>query len=137
MTYSILIAAVILGCMAKECSSFHSSKLVAVASRSSSSASSRNAATRDFLHEAEYPGDDFTHILGFSDCDHEPSKLQQIATHTLKDVTRNKTPVDTVSLKRFFRLFFLISLLPYVLNSQKCAINALLNFMSNNLLSVH
>jgi hypothetical protein len=99
VTCSILIAAAILGCMAKECSSFHSSKLIAVASRSASSVSSRNAASRDFLHEAEYPGDDFTHILGFSDCDHEPSKLQQIATNTLKDVTRNKTPVDTVSLK--------------------------------------
>jgi hypothetical protein len=29
-----------------------------------SSISRCNAATRDFIHESEYPGDDFSHILG-------------------------------------------------------------------------
>lgn len=128
MTCSVLIATVILGCMAKECSSFHRSKLVTVAKRTSLSTSSRHGASRDFLHEAEYPGDDFTHILGFSDCDHEPSKLQQIASNTLKDVTRNKTPVDTVSHNHILSSFLRLKPpSPHVQHNQNQAIAAVLN----------
>ena len=97
-TTSILVASAVLCCVGLRCSAFTTTKVVVSAIRSSSTLSRRYAATRDFLHESEYPGDDFTHILGFSDCDHEPSKLQQIASNTLKDVKRNKIPVDTVSI---------------------------------------
>lgn len=46
------------------------------------------------LHTAEYPGDDFSHILGINDADHQPSKLQQITAMRLKDVALSKQVVD-------------------------------------------
>ena len=84
-------------CVVQKYSALTVFKIMNGVMRHSSSSSNLHDAKRNFLHEAEYPGDDFTHILGFSDCDHEPSKLQEIATKTLKDVARNKLPVDTVS----------------------------------------
>lgn len=99
-TTSILIAAAVLCCVGLRCSAFTTTKVVVTAIRSSSKLSRLSGAIRDYLHESEYPGDDFTHILGFSDSSHEPSKLQQIASNTLKDVKRNKTPVDTVSISK-------------------------------------
>ena len=95
---STLLTVVLIGYAAERSMAFSIPKILTSLIRSSASTSSLSGAGADFLHEAEYPGDDFTHILGFSDCDHEPSKLQQIASHTLKDVTRNKIPLDTVSL---------------------------------------
>ena len=92
-----LLFAVLLSHVVEECSAFKGLPIMSGVIRSSSSSSHLDSTGRDYLHEAEYPGDDFTHTLGFSDCDHQPSKLQQIATNTLKDVTRNKLPVDTVS----------------------------------------
>ena len=46
------------------------------------------------LHTAEYPGDDFAHILGINDASHQPSKLQQITAMRLKDVALSKQVVD-------------------------------------------
>ena len=99
---NVLLFAVLLSHVVEECSAFKGLPIMSGVIRSSSSSSHLDSTGRDYLHEAEYPGDDFTHTLGFSDCDHQPSKLQQIATNTLKDVTRNKLPVDTVS-------FFILS----------------------------
>lgn len=97
---SALLTVALIGYAAPKSMAFSMPKVFSSLIRSSQSPSltSRCATGADFLHEAEYPGDDFTHILGFSDCDHEPSKLQQIASHTLRDVTRNKIPLDTVRL---------------------------------------
>lgn len=49
----------------------------------------------DYLHESMYPNDDYSHTLGYSDSSHKPSKLQEITIHTLKNVARNKLPIDT------------------------------------------
>ena len=94
-----VLATVLLVCIMEKCSAFSLARVMSGILRPSaaSSSSRRNASNRDFLHEAEYPGDDFTHILGYSDCDHQSSKLQEIAANTLRDVARNKLPVDTVS----------------------------------------
>lgn len=96
---SALLIAFLAVCVVQKCTAFTILKFMAGVIRSSFSPTHLNDIKREFLHEAEYPDDDFTHILGFSDCDHEPSKLQEIAINTIKDVTRNKLPVDTVSLQ--------------------------------------
>lgn len=95
-SYSSLLATALLVCAIEKCRAFAISRVMSGVLRSSSS-SRLNGSNRDFIHEAEYPDDDFTHILGYSDCDHQPSKLQEISANTLKDVARNKLPVDTVS----------------------------------------
>ena len=48
-----------------------------------------------YLHTDEYPGDDFSHILGFGDSTHKESKLQSISALRISDVKRSKTPIDT------------------------------------------
>ena len=113
---SILLITVFALCVVQKYSAFTIFKLMNGVARHSSSSSNLHDVKRDFLHEAEYPGDDFTHILGFSDCDHEPSKLQEIATKTLKDVARNKLPVDTVS-------FHLVAIYRYALISIEISSN--------------
>ena len=102
-----LLTVVLIGSAAQRSMAFSIPKILTSLIRTSSSAFSLSGTGADFLHEAEYPGDDFTHIFGFSDCDHEPSKLQQIASHTLKDVTRNKIPLDTVSLVIHAKFMFI------------------------------
>ena len=46
------------------------------------------------LNTAEYPDDDYNHILGFHDPKHTPSRLQKICAIRLKDVQSAKTPLD-------------------------------------------
>jgi hypothetical protein len=55
-----------------------------------------HAAGREYIHEEEYPNDDYEHILGISDPTHQPSKLQSISAFRLKDVALSKRPIDTV-----------------------------------------
>jgi anthranilate synthase/indole-3-glycerol phosphate synthase/phosphoribosylanthranilate isomerase len=45
--------------------------------------------------QANYPDDDFDHILGIKDESHEPSLLQQITRLRLQEVKLSKAPVDT------------------------------------------
>eukprot|EP01041_Mallomonas_annulata_P007220 gene7220-14723_t len=47
------------------------------------------------IHHTEYPDDNYSHILGINDPTHSPSKLQSISALRLKDVIRNKKPIDT------------------------------------------
>lgn len=47
-----------------------------------------------WLHGAEYPDDDYSHVLGIEDAGHEPSRLQSITELRLKEVALNKAPVD-------------------------------------------
>jgi hypothetical protein len=58
--------------------------------------SPKAAARRDYIHEEEYPDDDFKHTLGYSDPSHTPSKLQSISAFRLADVSLSKKPIDTV-----------------------------------------
>ena len=46
------------------------------------------------LHYLEYPDDDYDHILGINDPNHEPSKLQMISAQRLRDVAESKQVVD-------------------------------------------
>ena len=64
-------------------------------SRSEDSSTSLSATKRDYIHTGVYPDDDYRHILGIDDPTHEPSKLQQISANTLKDVAKDKKPIDT------------------------------------------
>lgn len=57
-----------------------------------------------FIHDDVYGDDDFNHILGWSNPDHVPSKLQLITAERIKDVTLSKTPIDTVALLSSFIL---------------------------------
>ena len=59
-----------------------------------SASSSSSADKVDHLHYAEYPDDDFAHILGINDPKHVPSKLQQISALRLKDVALSKAGID-------------------------------------------
>ena len=64
-------------------------------SRKEESSSSLSAMKRDYIHTEVYHDDDYRHILGIDDPSHEPSKLQQISANTLKDVAKDKKPLDT------------------------------------------
>ena len=46
------------------------------------------------LNIAEYPDDDYDHILGINDPQHTPSRLQKICSIRMKDVELSKTPLD-------------------------------------------
>lgn len=48
------------------------------------------------LNLKEYPNDDFSHILGYGDSNHQLSRLQDICGIRLKDVNQDKKPIDTV-----------------------------------------
>lgn len=63
----------------------------------SSVSSSDGNTVMSFVHHREYPNDDFSHILGYGNADHTPSKLQQISALRIEEVIRHKTPIDTVS----------------------------------------
>jgi hypothetical protein len=52
--------------------------------------------SRPYLHEAEYPNDDFTHIFGHGDPNHVQSRLQDISALRIEEVVRNKKPIDAV-----------------------------------------
>ena len=47
-----------------------------------------------WLHGAEYPDDDYSHVLGIDNPKHEPSRLQSITELRLKEVELSKAPVD-------------------------------------------
>lgn len=49
----------------------------------------------DYLNTNEYPDDDYSHILGFFDDFHKPSKLQEISRLRLADTELSKKPIDT------------------------------------------
>ena len=48
------------------------------------------------LHTTEYPGDNYDHILGIDDPNHQLSKLQAISKLRIADTIHNKTPLDPV-----------------------------------------
>ena len=75
---SSLLPIVLIGFAAQKSMAFSIPKTLTALIRSSTSTSTLSGAGADYLHEAEYSGDDFSHILGFQDFSHEPSKLQQI-----------------------------------------------------------
>eukprot|EP01039_Chlorochromonas_danica_P006324 gene6324-6974_t len=47
------------------------------------------------LHLAEYPHDDYGHILGYGDPSHVPSRLQNISALRIADLQRSKQAIDT------------------------------------------
>lgn len=49
----------------------------------------------EYLNVQEYPNDDFSHILGFHNPNHQLSKLQEICKIRLKDVALAKKPINT------------------------------------------
>ncbi len=49
--------------------------------------------SRGWIHD-DYANDDFGHILGIDDPNHEPSRLQRITELRLKEVSLSKAPVD-------------------------------------------
>ena len=51
-----------------------------------------------FLHLTEYLNDDFSHIFGYNDPNHQISRLQEITIARIDEVIRNKSPIDTVKL---------------------------------------
>eukprot|EP01035_Chromulina_nebulosa_P022291 gene22291-28872_t len=55
----------------------------------------RQVPTYPFLHIAEYPDDDFSHVLGYGISDHTPSNLQKISKLKIEEVIRLKRPIDT------------------------------------------
>ena len=61
---------------------------------SSLHATSASAMSDIGLNMAEYPDDDYSHILGIDDPQHTPSRLQKICGIRLKDVELSKTPLD-------------------------------------------
>jgi len=52
---------------------------------------------RSYLHVTEYPDDNYNHIYGYDDNNHQLSKLQLISKLRIEDTIRNKKPIDTVS----------------------------------------
>lgn len=52
---------------------------------------------RSYLHITEYPYDNYNHIYGYDDNNHQLSKLQLISKLRIEDTIRNKKPIDTVS----------------------------------------
>ena len=52
---------------------------------------------RSYLHITEYPNDNYNHIYGYDDNNHQLSKLQLISKLRIEDTIRNKKPIDTVS----------------------------------------
>ena len=50
---------------------------------------------KDYLHNTCYKGDDFSHVLGYNDPNHIPSRLQLISQAKIRDVILSKTPIDT------------------------------------------
>lgn len=50
----------------------------------------------NYIHITEYPNDNYEHIFGYNDVDHQPSKLQLISALRIKETIRNKIPIDTV-----------------------------------------
>ena len=47
------------------------------------------------IHHREYPGDNFSHILGINDVNHKASKLQSICRLQITNTILNKIPIDT------------------------------------------
>ena len=56
---------------------------------------SASVTSSDYLHIAEYPNDDYSHVLGYGDSSHTASRLQLISRDRIKDVKLSKTPIDT------------------------------------------
>ena len=56
---------------------------------------SASVMSSDYLHIAEYPIDDYSHVLGYGDSSHTASRLQLISRDRIKDVKLSKTPIDT------------------------------------------
>ena len=52
----------------------------------------------EFIHNVDFPNDDFSHIFGYGSISHKLSKLQQISIERIKDVILYKTPIDAVSI---------------------------------------
>jgi len=50
---------------------------------------------RSYLHTTEYPDDDYNHIFGYHNNQHELSTLQLISKLRIQDTIRNKKPIDT------------------------------------------
>lgn len=49
----------------------------------------------EYLHQSQYPDDDYSHILGYGVAGHTMSRLQSISRDRIKDVILSKTPIDT------------------------------------------
>ena len=82
----------------------------------------------------EYPNDDYSHILGYGNSSHIPSKLQSIMALRIKDVKRSKEPIDAVRLQDVIILNAYNSLFSIFINSLDVELIRISIFHQTNIL---